>query len=145
MKDTKNLFEQECGVLHFTGDNLVILLHHELNELDHDFSLVGVHDDIHDYGDGLFVHLGLFAVQSLHVFRVVLDNLGQEDGGVLADRFWILFQAFGDIGQDLDCDVPDVVDGHTDEIHYRVYDLVDVLVSQENLWKHLGQAHEAHQ
>ena len=77
MKDTENLFEQECSVFHFTGDYLVILLHHELNELDHDFPLVAIHNDVHDNGDGLFVHFWLFAVQSLHVFRVVLDDLGQ--------------------------------------------------------------------
>jgi hypothetical protein len=60
VQNTENLLEQKGGVFHFSGDDFVVLFHHELNELDDDLFFVAVHDDIHDDADGFFVHLRLF-------------------------------------------------------------------------------------
>jgi hypothetical protein len=57
VQNTENLLEQKGGVFHFSGDDFVVLLHHELNELDDNLFFVAVHDDILDDEYRFFVHL----------------------------------------------------------------------------------------
>jgi hypothetical protein len=57
VQNTENLFEQESDFFHFSGDDFIVLFHHELNELGDNLFFVAVHDDILDDDDRFFVHL----------------------------------------------------------------------------------------
>jgi GNAT superfamily N-acetyltransferase len=120
------LFEQECGVFHFSGDDFVVLFHHEFDELDNDLFFVAVHDDVHDDGDGFFVHFGLLCMHYFHGFGVILNDFSEENHRIIADRTGVIFESFRNVGQDLNGKVTNFMKWNFNISHDNIDDVCNI-------------------
>lgn len=120
------MFEQECCVFHFSGDDFVVLFHHKFDELDNDLFFVAVHDDVHDDGDGFFVHFRLFSVHFFHGFGVILNDFSENNHRIVADRIGVIFESFRNVGQDLNGKVTNLIKWHFNISHDNIDDVCDI-------------------